>query len=299
MNFNLKRKDYRGILFSQLFFTWLETFFFKGFRSKLKQSDLFPCPNEQCSQKLYETFDKYWKYEVEKKKNPDIKIALAKTCKLSLSISSIGRLIVGLLFVVQALLVYYFSEPDSEIFLNIRTSNAYVQSIAIAILISLNSMLIAVINSSSSYIGLCVGLQMRAICITAIFKKSLKMQQTLLHETSIGHIINLASNDVFKLDYGIYYWDYIWISPILTIVCLLVVIIYIGPIGLIGVGYIILHTPLQAFLGYIFGYLRFHQSKTADIRIQLMDQIIRGMRVIKFYAWEIPFVKYISKIRRK
>ena len=299
MNFNLKKKDYRGNLFSQLFFTWLETFFFKGFRSKLKQSDLFPCPNEQCSQKLYETFDKYWKYEVEKKRNPDIKIALAKTCKLFLCVSSTCRIAVGLLLIIQAILVFYFSALDSENFFNIQTNHTFVQPVCIATFISLNMVSIAVINSNSSYIALCIGLQMRAICTTAIFKKTLKMQQTLLHKTSIGHIINLVSNDVFKLDFGLYVWDWFWISPIIAVVCLFVVLIYIGPIGLIGVGYIILHTPLQVFLGYIFGYLRFHQSKTADIRIRLMDQIIRGMRVIKFYAWEIPFVKYISKIRRK
>ena len=265
----------------------------------MKQSDLFPCPSEQCSQELYERFEEHWLYEVNKKTAPDIKIVLAKTCRGILCISSIGRLLLGILLVAQALLVYYFSALGFENSVDSSpTDNTLVGALCIAALTSLNTISIAILNYIISFLSLCIGFQMWAICVTAIYKKSLKMKQTLLHKTSIGLIVNLVSNDVFKLDFGLNYWDFLWISPLITVISAIVIFFYIGPIGLLGVGYLFLHTPLQLFLGYMYGYLRLHQSKTADNRIRLMDQIIRGMRVIKFYAWEIPFVKYVSKIRR-
>ena len=137
---------------------------------------------------------------------------------------------------------------------------------------------------------------MRAICIIAIFKKILRIQQSVLHKISIGHIINLVSNDVFKFDVGIRYCHAFWLSPLAAIVSTILVVVNLGPVGLLGIGYIILHAPLQTVLGFVFGHFRYKLSVTADRRIRLMDQIIRGMRVIKFYVWEAPFVRYISKI---
>ena len=79
----------------------------------------------------------------------------------------------------------------------------------------------------------------------------------------------------------------------------LVSVIYIGPISLLGFAYIALLIPMQLITGYIFGRFRYFQSITADERINLLDQIIRGMRVIKLYVWEKSFLKYVSNVRRK
>lgn len=40
-------------------------------------------------------------------------------------------------------------------------------------------------------------------------------------------------------------------------------------------------------------------TKRTDIRVRLMNEIINGVQIIKFYAWEQNFAKVIAKIRVK
>ena len=137
------------------------------------------------------------------------------------------------------------------------------------------------------------------LCNTALFKKILKLQQSTLHTISIGHIINLISTDTYKIQFGVPYWSYTWIAPVIIIVSIVLTLIWIGPIGLIGISYIILQIPLEIILGYTFAHFNHLKSLTGDKRIELMDQIIRGMRVTKFYVWENPFIASVQKIRKK
>ena len=40
------------------------------------------------------------------------------------------------------------------------------------------------------------------------------------------------------------------------------------------------------------------QPSFLDERIEIMNEIVTGMRVIKMYCWEIPFSKLVAKVRR-
>jgi ABC transporter transmembrane region len=46
-------------------------------------------------------------------------------------------------------------------------------------------------------------------------------------------------------------------------------------------------------------YFQTKQLKAQDERIKLMNEILAGMKVLKLYAWEIPFMKRLGYIRRK
>src|SRR5690349_20786050 len=40
-------------------------------------------------------------------------------------------------------------------------------------------------------------------------------------------------------------------------------------------------------------------TKRTDVRVRLMNEIINGIQIIKFYAWEQSFAKVIEKTRKK
>ena len=298
MVFSPRKNDFRGNFLFQILFLWLETLFFKGFRRKITQKDLFPCPREQNSQFIFDQFDKHWQTELGKS-TPDIKVALAKTLKTPFLIAGLFHFLEAFFLLVQAILVTEFSSLCVPSNSNSSSSSYIGLSLSLALCISLISLFLTINHSIAFDILYCVGMQMRTICITAIFKKVLRMQQSVLRSTSAGHIINLASNDVYKFDLGVLFWNFFWISPLIALMCTAILLVYIGPIGLIGVLYILLHTPLQVSLGLVFGHFRHLQSLTADKRILLMDQVIRGIRVIKFYVWESSFIRLVSKIRRR
>ena len=44
--------------------------------------------------------------------------------------------------------------------------------------------------------------------------------------------------------------------------------------------------------------LRYRISKVADKRIDIMNSIIPGIRTVKMYAWEWPFIERVKRLRR-
>ena len=287
--------DYRGNIFSQLSFFWMDKLMWKGLRRTLKQDDLYPCPREQCSKYLFDKFEKNWQMELSnERRKPDVKIALAKTVKSQFIINGIFYLMDTLLILVVAVLFTEFATSFANNQTNsLASSLGYTIAISIILIYSVFSRIV------SEYHGYCCAIQIQTICNTVLFKKILKLQQSTLHTVSIGHIINLISTETFKIQFGVPYWNWVWVAPVLIIASIALTLIWIGPIGLVGILYIILQTPAEIILGYTFAHFNHLKSLTGDKRIELMDQIIRGMRVIKFYVWENPFIASIRKIRKK
>lgn len=44
---------------------------------------------------------------------------------------------------------------------------------------------------------------------------------------------------------------------------------------------------------------RIRTTKRTDIRVRMMNEIINGIQIIKFYAWERNFAKVVDAIRQK
>lgn len=115
MNLLPSEYDYRGNIFSQISFFWIEKLLWKGFRTTLDEKDLYPCPREQDSRSLVAKFERYWQVELSKEnRKPDIKIALVKTLKNEFIISGILYLIEGILLLVMAVLFTEFASLFTE-----------------------------------------------------------------------------------------------------------------------------------------------------------------------------------------
>ncbi|XP_018014259.1 ATP-binding cassette sub-family C member 4 isoform X1 [Hyalella azteca] len=65
-----------------------------------------------------------------------------------------------------------------------------------------------------------------------------------------------------------------------------------------GLVVIVLFIPLQSFMGKIFSRLRLQTAQRTDERVRVMNEIVNAMRVIKMYAWELPFAEMVKKFRK-
>ena len=57
--------------------------------------------------------------------------------------------------------------------------------------------------------------------------------------------------------------------------------------------------PIQLFLGYKKSQIGFENTMTTSKRVHIMSEILTAIKLIKFYAWELPFYDRICAIRRK
>lgn len=88
------------------------------------------------------------------------------------------------------------------------------------------------------------------------------------------------------------------VAPIQTGIGIYICYLYLGYYCFIGLVILFLFIPFNSFNGRIFLKVRTKVAALSDTRIRIVNEIIKGMRVIKMYAWEKHFSKLISESRR-
>ena len=106
------------------------------------------------------------------------------------------------------------------------------------------------------------------------------------------------------------------ICPIHIILVIFVFWYFVKYIAFVAIGYSVFLLLIQPLYGRIFVHLRYvflyflnhvfliimlYSTKTLQItdeRIKIMSEIIKSMRIVKMYCWELAFVKKICLIRK-
>jgi ABC-type multidrug transport system fused ATPase/permease subunit len=74
---------------------------------------------------------------------------------------------------------------------------------------------------------------------------------------------------------------------------------YIGVATFAGIATMIFFLPLSDIFSRIAKKIRREKYNLQDSRIKMMNEIFNGIRVIKFYGWEVSFQEMVKKIRGK
>ena len=61
----------------------------------------------------------------------------------------------------------------------------------------------------------------------------------------------------------------------------------------------VLLAPVNAVVFSVVSKMRRKVLKYSDLRVKMMNEILMGIRIIKFYAWEKPFGKEVGRLRQK
>lgn len=61
------------------------------------------------------------------------------------------------------------------------------------------------------------GLKMRVGMCSMIYRKALRLSKSALGDTTAGHVVNLMSNDVGRLDLATIFVHYLWVGPLETL----------------------------------------------------------------------------------
>lgn len=140
-------------------------------------------------------------------------------------------------------------------------------------------------------------LRFRGKLMAAVYRKTLRLSSGALAEESAGRIVTLMSNDAQKLQEFFPTIHEIWAAPLLIAAAIWLLYQVLAWSTFIGLAVIFLLVPLTGFTaGKLFG-LRRGLVALADKRVSLISEVINGMRVIKFYAWETSFAERIAAIR--
>jgi ABC-type multidrug transport system fused ATPase/permease subunit len=132
-----------------------------------------------------------------------------------------------------------------------------------------------------------------------IFKHSLRLTQKSRGETQVGDVVNHMSSDSDATsDIGMIIGD-LQASLLAILGACVLLFCYLGSTAFISVGLLLLTIPLTRRAARSFSQLDEELMKFRDHRVTLMSQVLNGIRVVKFFAWEKSVLKEVGETRSK
>ena len=116
---------------------------------------------------------------------------------------------------------------------------------------------------------------------------------------SNGKVTNLMSTDTSRIDLAAAWCHLIWVTPIQIIITVVQLIINIGVSSLAGFGLFLIITPLIVWSAKVLANRRRRVSKITDDRLNLTQEILQGVRFVKYFAWETNFLDQLRKLRTR
>jgi ATP-binding cassette subfamily C (CFTR/MRP) protein 1 len=139
--------------------------------------------------------------------------------------------------------------------------------------------------------------QMMTAVTAAVYRKSLRLSNEARQRFTTGEITNFMSVDAKRLIDSIPFSYFIFLSPFEIIACIALIYYNIGVSVFAGIGVLVVVIPINLVTSSKAETSLDDQLKAKDKRIKLMNEILSGMKVLKLYAWEKPFMESIGKIR--
>ena len=127
----------------------------------------------------------------------------------------------------------------------------------------------------------------------------MKLSNKAVGESTVGQMVNLLSNDVSRFERFTSYLHYLWLAPLQFSLIVYLSWQSIGNATFVGGCLLLLFVPFQSWIGKKFSQLRSKTAKKTDIRIRIMNEIIKGIKVIKMYAWETSFSNLVANARKE
>jgi len=160
-------------------------------------------------------------------------------------------------------------------------------------------LLISLLQTRSQAIFLNAAIFVRTGLSTMLYKKSLSISSSGRAATSTGQVVNMMSNDTQQMQRFIQFVGMILIAPMQIIVSLVLIFRQVGNATWVGVAFMVCLAPVNIVVFSIVGKMRRKVLKFSDLRVKMMNEVLSGIRIIKYYAWEKPFAKEIGKLREQ
>ncbi|KAJ3146316.1 hypothetical protein HDU89_006302 [Geranomyces variabilis] len=143
------------------------------------------------------------------------------------------------------------------------------------------------------------GMAMRTALTSAIYRKSLRLSPLARQDYNAGKVMTILATDTARVESFVTLIHLLWTAPLFICGVTAMLITQLGPSALAGIFLLVLITPLNGKMMRSVGMLRRVVAPLTDSRVKLIQEILSGVRIIKYFAWEKPFIKKVEDIREK
>ncbi|CAL1710985.1 unnamed protein product [Somion occarium] len=195
--------------------------------------------------------------------------------------------------------IYYRASEDERAAGNLEKPQGVGYGIGLAFALFVMQESASLMTNHYMRISMTTGLSVRTAVIGAIFRKSLRLSGKARLDHNVGQITTMISADATSLDVSSYNIHELWVAPIQIAIGIGLLIGNLGYSALVGLGVLIFAFPIQLILIGIIIQQRTKGIKITDSRVQLTTEVLQGIRLIKFYAWENFYANQIGSLRTR
>ncbi|XP_066561418.1 ATP-binding cassette sub-family C member 9 isoform X3 [Amia ocellicauda] len=186
--------------------------------------------------------------------------------------------------------LYYLSSNE-------LLQNAYV----LAVLLFLALILQRTFLQASYYVTIETGINLRGALLAMIYNKILRLSTSNMSmgEMTLGQINNLVAIETNQLMWFLFLCPNLWAMPVQIIMGVILLYYLLNISALIGASVIVILAPMQYFIAT---KLADAQKSTLDYstdRLKKTSEILKGIKLLKLYAWENIFCASVEETRRK
>ncbi|KAH9112446.1 hypothetical protein LEN26_013282, partial [Aphanomyces euteiches] len=281
-----------GGCWSNVFFAWLTPLLDLGNKRPLEFDDLYQLNADDRAVHISKTFKKYWDIEKAKAK-PRLWMALARSFGGPFIAAGFLKLLHdSMQFVapmVMKLMIDFLRDPSAEL----STGLYYALAIFVA----------GVVQSFSlrQYFFLCfeTGMRFRSAVVTAVYEKSLVIAASAKAKKSTGEITNLMSIDGERLEDLPTGLHAIWYALFQILGSSYLLYLQVGYSFLAGVAVMLLLFPATAAVSKFMQSYQANLMQVKDERMKVVYEVLSGMKIIKFQAWEHSYSDRVMQFRTK
>ncbi|ORY50511.1 P-loop containing nucleoside triphosphate hydrolase protein [Rhizoclosmatium globosum] len=306
-------------IFSRIVFQFINPLFKKGWKQPLTMMDLWDISDDIKANAMADKFEREWKHELSLWE----KAQAGKPVEVDADGNQVKRVIDG--SILRSCLWRLFKKevfPMAIISLMSNMCNLlspYMQEFIIRFVIKRDSPFAEPIGNGVGYaLGLFAlqiigalfstyfqqemaikSLGVKCMFSTKIYRKALRLSPAARQQFSSGQIINMATTDTARIQAFMSQTISIFTLPIILLINVVFLTVSIGWPALAGIGVLVLSFPLQKWLVGKMKVIRARQAPITDKRIKKTEEILTGIRIIKFFAWESSFFSVVEKIRNE
>ncbi|KAJ7064091.1 ABC protein [Mycena amicta] len=151
--------------------------------------------------------------------------------------------------------------------------------------------------------SMATGVLARAALTGAVYERALYLTPTARRRLPNSQLLNFVSADISRVDAAAQWFHAAWTAPIqgssFLTVCLIILLVQLGPSALAGFGLFVVIIPIQKSIMAAQFRLRQRSLVWTDARASVTSEIIGAMRVVKYFCYEKSFLSRIFDIRSR
>ncbi|XP_007503592.1 ATP-binding cassette sub-family C member 9 isoform X4 [Monodelphis domestica] len=303
-------------LLSKATYWWMNTLIISAHRKPIDLKAIGKLPiamramtNYVCLKDAYEEQKK--KAADHPKKTPSIWLAMYKAFGRPILLSSTFRYLADLLGFAGPLCISGIVQRVNDTMEVANTTNRVSSSLTskeflenayvLAVLLFLALILQRTFLQASYYVTIETGINLRGALLAMIYNKILRLSTSNLSmgEMTLGQINNLVAIETNQLMWFLFLCPNLWAMPVQIIMGVILLYNLLGLSALVGAAVIVLLAPIQYFIAT---KLAEAQKSTLDYsteRLKKTNEILKGIKLLKLYAWEHIFCKSVEETRMK